>query len=67
MSFETKVLSIASRALQEGEKAEFYAGSLFLNCAEKTSRKVFSDLFMEFKGQVLISKTPAEYVIDFTA
>lgn len=67
MSFEAKALNIANRALEEGESAEFYAGSLFLKCAEKTSRKVFSNLFMEFDGKVLISKTPAEYVIDFTA
>lgn len=67
MSFETKVIAIANRSLQEGETAEFYAGSLFLKCAESTSRKIFSDLFVSMKGSVIISKTPAEFVIDFTA
>lgn len=67
VQFETKVLNIANRFLQEGEKAEFSYGSLFLTCAEKTSRKIFSDLFMEFDGKIKISKTPAEYAIDFVA
>lgn len=67
MSFESKVLTIANRFLQEGETAEFTYGTLFLKCAERTSRKVFSDLFMEFDGKVKVSKTPAEYAIDFTA
>ena len=67
MTFESQVITIAKRSLQEGETAEFTYGTLFLKCAEKTSRKVFSDLFVTFKGKVKISKTPAEFAIDFTA
>jgi hypothetical protein len=67
MSFEVKVLAIANRSLKQGESAEFFAGSLFLKCSENTSRIVFSDLFMATQGKVQVSKTPAEFVIDFVA
>jgi hypothetical protein len=67
MSFESKVLAIANQALQHGEVAEFDYGTLFLHCAEKTSRKIFSDLFMSFDGKVKVSIVGHEYAIDFTA
>jgi hypothetical protein len=67
MSFEAKVLAIATPALKSGEIAEFDFGTLFLDCTENTSRKIFSDLFMAFDGKVKISRVSREYAIDFTA
>lgn len=67
MSFEAQVLAIATPALQNGEMAEFDFGTLFLHCTEKTSRKIFSDLFMAFDGKVKISTVGREYAIDFVA
>jgi hypothetical protein len=67
MSLEDVALGIVNPSLQNGEMAEFDYGTLFLHCTEKTSRKVFSDLFMEFNGKVKISTVGYEYAIDFTA
>ena len=67
MTFETTVLNIAKRFLNEGETAEFTYGTLFIKGSEQTSRKIFSELFMYTNGKVKVSKTPAEYAIDFTA
>jgi hypothetical protein len=67
MDFEAQVLNIVNPSLNDGETAEFDFGTLFLYSTEKTSRKVFSNLFMAFDGKVQISLIGGEYAIDFTA
>lgn len=65
MNTEAEVLEFIKPALQTGERAEFEFGTLFVKCAERTSRKVFSDLFMAFNGRVQISRVGSEFAIDF--
>ena len=65
MQTEAEVIEFLKPDLQDGERAEFEFGTLFLKCAERTSRKVFSNLFMAFDGRVQISRVGSEFAIDF--
>lgn len=65
MKTEAEVLDFLKPDLDQGERAEFEFGTLFLKCAEKTSRKVFSNLFMAFNGKVQIHRVGTEFAIDF--
>lgn len=67
MSFEKEVLTIVNQALQQGETADFEYGTLFVHSTEKTSRKIFSNLFRKFDGKVKVSVVGHEYAFDFTA
>jgi hypothetical protein len=66
VGFEIKVLDIASKYLDGGERAEFYNGTLVLECIESNSRKIFSQLMREFDNKVNVSKVEFDtYLIDF--
>jgi hypothetical protein len=66
MSFETKVLEVATPHLAAGESAYFFNGTLFIDGVERTSRKIFSDIMMKITPMVKVSKTgPEEFAIDF--
>lgn len=68
MHFETVVINKIAPFLDYNERAEFSGGSLFVECSEKTARSVFHKLCEHAGfGKVKISKTPVEYVFDFTA
>lgn len=65
MPFEEIVLSVAKPRLQEGERAYFFNGTLFLECAEQTSRSVFSDIFVKISSMIKVSRVGEEFAIDF--
>jgi len=66
VGFEIKVLDIASKYLDGGERAEFYNGTLVLECVESNSRKIFSQLMRAFDNKVnVFSAVSGTYLIDF--
>ena len=68
MSFKSKVFNAVKPCLQPGDQVELYNGTLFLDCSEKTARKMFSELFTKVSTMIQISKVgPESYAIDFTA
>ena len=66
MSFEEQVLEVANPRLEQGESAYFFNGTLFIDGAERTSRKIFSELMMRISPMIKVSKTgDQEFAIDF--
>ena len=64
MGFEKTVLNTVKSVEPEVE-AYFYSGTLFYTATEAQSRRIFSELFREHRGQVEIHKVGTEYAIDF--
>ena len=69
MNFEQTVINKVTPILQDGERAEFCYGSLFVECAEDTSKRVLTKLSTDYNGKVVVSKAKCspEYVFDFVA
>ena len=68
VGFEIKVLDMIDQYLNCGERAEFYSGTLYLECIESNARMVFSQLMRKFDNKVNItSPENGTYCIDFTA
>lgn len=68
VGFELQVLDISAKYLNCGERAEFYNGTLYLECIESNSRKIFSQLMRAFDNKVNVSSPETgTYLIDFTA
>lgn len=64
MSFEKTVLNTV-REVEPSVEAYFYSGTLFYTATEAQSRRIFSELFRQHKGQVEIHRVGAEYAVDF--
>jgi hypothetical protein len=68
MGMEKDVLAKVANVLGSDNKANFCFGTLFVECNEAESRKVFHKLSKQFGlGKVQVSKTPSEYAFDFVA
>ena len=69
MIIENEVLELVSKYLAKGERAYFESYSLWLQLKDETkqakARKIFSELFVNYDGQIQISPAGSEYVIDF--
>ena len=67
MGFETVVLTKVADVLGTDNQASFSYGTLFVECTEEESRKVFARLSKDMFGKVLVSKgkTSPEYAFDF--
>ncbi len=64
MGFEKTVLN-AVKEVEPAVEAYFYSGTLFYSATEAQSRRIFSELFRQHRGQVQVHKVGAEYAIDF--
>ncbi len=64
-NFEDKVLTLAKVHLKEGDNAHFFCGTLFLECEERTSSKIFSDIMTHISSMVTVSRIGCEFAIDF--
>ncbi|CAB4138164.1 hypothetical protein UFOVP328_357 [uncultured Caudovirales phage] len=66
MGFEKTVLNTV-REIEPEVEAYFYSGTLFYTATESQSRRIFSELFRQQRGQVEIHLVGAEYAVDFVA
>lgn len=66
MSFENTILATVTRT-EPTVRAYFDSGTLFYTASEPQSRRIFSNLFQECKGQVQITLAGHEYAVDFVA
>jgi hypothetical protein len=68
MEFKTKVFDTVKPFMQVNDTIELYNGTLFVDCSEKTARKMFSELFTKVSTRIQISKISSDsYAIDFVA
>ena len=68
MEFKNKVFNAVKPFMQVNNTIELYNGTLFLDCSEKTARKMFSELFTKVSTRIQISKISSDsYAIDFVA
>jgi hypothetical protein len=68
MEFKNKVFNTVKPFMQVDDTIELYNGTLFLDCSEKTARKMFSELFTKVSTRIQISKISSDsYAIDFVA
>ena len=69
MEFEATVVNKIKPLLSSQEQIDFSYGTLFVNCAEETARRVFNTLCDNFGGvnKVRISKCGEEFAFDFVA
>jgi hypothetical protein len=68
MEFKTKVFNAVKPFMQVNDTIELYNGTLFVDCSEKTARKMFSELFTKVSTRIQISKISSDsYAIDFVA
>ncbi len=68
MEFNKKVFNAVRPFMQVNDSIELYNGTLFLDCSEKTARKMFSELFTKVSTRIQISKISSDsYAIDFVA
>lgn len=68
MEFKNKVFNAVKPFMQANDTIELYNGTLFLDCSEKTARKMFSELFTKVSTRIQISKISSDsYAIDFVA
>jgi hypothetical protein len=66
MEFKTKVFNAVKPFMQVNDTIELYNGTLFVDCSEKTARKMFSELFTKVSTRIQISKISSDsYAIDF--
>jgi hypothetical protein len=64
MAFEKTILNEVARIEPEVE-AYFYCGTLFYRSTKQQSRRIFSTLFQQQRGQIEIHQVGEEYAIDF--
>lgn len=69
MGLEKDVLAKVAKIVKSDNLAEFYAGTLFVECNEKEARSIFHKLSTDFGlGKIQISRAaPHEYSFDFVA
>lgn len=66
VKFENKVLNIVGPYLDNNERAEFYYGTLFLECKDlDKARMLYGVLFDNMLGDIIMNKVGNEYAIDF--
>jgi hypothetical protein len=69
--FENTVLSLIGHLLKDGEKAEFFNGTLFINSSKKTAMEIYIALCNKYRKRnvkfniVHSTKTDGEFAIDF--
>jgi len=69
--FENTVLSLIGHHLKDGEKAEFFNGTLFINSSKNTATNIYIDLCNKYRKRnvkmsiVSSTKTDGEFAIDF--
>ena len=65
MTFETKILSKVTEVLGLSDRADFYNGTLFVECNEPQARSIYHRLARDYPGCVRISVVETEYAFDF--
>jgi hypothetical protein len=65
MAFETKILNKVAEVLGNERLANFFNGTLFVDCNEIQARSVYHRLAKEYPGCVRISVVDTEYAFDF--
>ena len=65
MTFETKILTKVTEVLGLSDRADFYNGTLFVECNEPQARSIYHRLTRDYPGCVRISVVDAEYAFDF--
>ena len=65
MGFETVVLENVTEVLEREHAAEFFCGTLFVDCTAREATKL-ETMFNELMGQsVIVASTPNEFSFDF--
>jgi len=65
MGFETIVLENVTEVLERDHAAEFFCGTLFVDCTAREATKL-ETMFNELMGQsVIVASTPNEFSFDF--
>ena len=65
MIFESIVLNKVTEVLGQLDRADFYNGTLFVECNEPQARSIYHRLTREYPGCVRVSVVDAEYAFDF--
>ena len=65
MIFESTVLNKVTEVLGLTDRADFYNGTLFVECSEPQARSIYHRLTRDYPGCVCISVVDTEYAFDF--
>ena len=65
MTFETKILTKVTEVLGLSDRADFYNGTLFVECNEPQARTIYHRLAHDYPGCVRINVIGNEYAFDF--
>lgn len=65
MGFETVILTKVANILGADHRAEFTAGSLFVQCSRKEAEKLLT--YFRRDNQVLMTECPDEFAFDWVA
>jgi hypothetical protein len=65
MIFESTVLNKVAKVLGLSNCADFYNGTLFVECNEPQARSIYHRLTRDYPGCVRVSVVDAEYAFDF--
>lgn len=66
MGFETKVLSIVADILENDRSADFYSGSMFVDCTASQAAKIETKLLEVLSCGIIVSPNPFnKFAFDF--
>ena len=65
MIFESTVLNKVTEVLGLSTRADFYNGTLFVECNEPQARSIYHRLTRDYPGCVRVSVVDTEYAFDF--
>ena len=65
MGFETKVLSIVADVLENDRSANFYNGSMFVDCTASQAAEIETTLLDILSCGIIVSPCNGEFAFDF--
>jgi hypothetical protein len=65
MGFETKVLSIVADILETTRSADFYNGSMFVDCTASQAAEIETTLLEVLSCGIIVSPLRNEFAFDF--
>ena len=67
MGFETKVLDIVAEVLENNRSAEFFYGTMFVDCTPRQAAKIETALIDAMNLRMIVSQSNSEFSFDFVA
>jgi len=65
MGFETKVLSIVADVLENDRSANFYNGSMFVDCTARQAAEIETTLLEILNCGIVVTPLREEFAFDF--